>query len=384
MNIRLQTSDTFRYVFLICASVIVIVSLFFMQRMADELAIEEKRKIEVWAEATTLFITADENTDIDFISGIIEGNTTIPVYMTDDKDSVLFVRNVGKKPQAYARTIERLKEAGNRIEVSVSPEDMQYIYYDDSHLLRMLQYYPYVQYAVIALFLCVAFVAFASIKNAEQNKVWVGLSKETAHQLGTPISSLLAWTELLRMNGDGSKYLPEIVKDVERLHTIAERFSKIGSQPELLSTDLKETLERAVQYMGGRISKQVVLELEVPEEPVYCSINTPLMEWVVENIAKNAIDAMEGKGKLCVQLTPKEKIVVLDFIDTGRGISHRDFKKVFRPGYTTKQRGWGLGLSLVRRIIEDYHRGKVYVKQSEIGVGTTIRVELPLSSAYKK
>ncbi|MBO5960775.1 MAG: ATP-binding protein, partial [Paludibacteraceae bacterium] len=191
MNIKLQTSDTFRYVFLICASVIVMVSLFFMQRMADELAIEEKRKIEVWAEATTLFITADENTDIDFISGIIEGNTTIPVYMTDDKDSVLFVRNVSKKPQAYARAIERLKEAGNRIEVMISPDDMQYIYYDDSHLLRMLQYYPYVQYAVIALFLCVAFVAFASIKNAEQNKVWVGLSKETAHQLGTPISSLL-------------------------------------------------------------------------------------------------------------------------------------------------------------------------------------------------
>ncbi|MBO7233667.1 MAG: HAMP domain-containing histidine kinase [Paludibacteraceae bacterium] len=384
MNIKLQTSDTFRYVFLICASVIVMVSLFFMQRMADELAIEEKRKIEVWAEATTLFITADENTDIDFISGIIEGNTTIPVYMTDDKDSVLFVRNVSKKPQAYARAIERLKEAGNRIEVMISPDDMQYIYYDDSHLLRMLQYYPYVQYAVIALFLCVAFVAFASIKNAEQNKVWVGLSKETAHQLGTPISSLLAWTELLKMNNDSAKYLPEIVKDVERLHMIAERFSKIGSQPELLTTDLRETLRHAMRYMEGRISKQVDLEMKLPEVCVYCNINTPLMEWVVENIVKNAIDAMEGKGKLCVQLTPKEKIVVLDFIDTGRGITHREFKKVFRPGYTTKQRGWGLGLSLVRRIVEEYHKGKVYVKQSEIGVGTTIRVELPLSSVYKK
>lgn len=384
MNITLQTSDTFRYVFLICASVIVMVSLFFMQRMADELAIEEKRKIEVWAEATTLFITADENTDIDFISGIIEGNTTIPVYMTDDKDSVLFVRNVSKKPQAYARAIERLKEAGNRIEVMISPDDMQYIYYDDSHLLRMLQYYPYVQYAVIALFLCVAFVAFASIKNAEQNKVWVGLSKETAHQLGTPISSLLAWTELLKMNNDSAKYLPEIVKDVERLHMIAERFSKIGSQPELLTTDLRETLRHAMRYMEGRISKQVDLEMKLPEVCVYCNINTPLMEWVVENIVKNAIDAMEGKGKLCIVLTPKEKNVLLDFIDTGRGITHREFKKVFRPGYTTKQRGWGLGLSLVRRIVEEYHKGKVYVKQSEIGVGTTIRVELPLSSVYKK
>ncbi|MBO5961486.1 MAG: HAMP domain-containing histidine kinase, partial [Paludibacteraceae bacterium] len=195
---------------------------------------------------------------------------------------------------------------------------------------------------------------------------------------------LLAWTELLKMNNDSAKYLPEIVKDVERLHMIAERFSKIGSQPELLTTDLRETLRHAMRYMEGRISKQVDLEMKLPEVCVYCNINTPLMEWVVENIVKNAIDAMEGKGKLRIVLTPKEKNVLLDFIDTGRGITHREFKKVFRPGYTTKQRGWGLGLSLVRRIVEEYHKGKVYVKQSEIGVGTTIRVELPLSSVYKK
>ncbi len=383
MNIRLQTSDTFRYIFLICASIIVIVSLFFMQRMADALAIEEKRKIEVWAEATTLFITADENTDIDFISGIIEGNTTIPVYMTDHKDSVLFVRNVSKKPHTYSSTIARLKDAGNRIEVTVSPEDTQYIYYDDSHLLRMLQYFPYVQFAVIALFLCVAFVAFASIKNAEQNKVWVGLSKETAHQLGTPISSLLAWTELLKINSDSSKYLPEIAKDVERLRTIADRFSKIGSQPELEHTNLNTTLERAIQYMSGRISDQIILKVNIPSTPIYTYISTSLMEWVVENIVKNAIDAMEGKGELRIELTEKDKQIYLDFTDTGKGINHRDFKKVFRPGYTTKQRGWGLGLSLVKRIIADYHKGKVYVKQSEIGAGTTFRIELPILSANK-
>ena len=383
MNIRLQTSDTFRYIFLICASIIVIVSLFFMQRMADALAIEEKRKIEVWAEATTLFITADENTDIDFISGIIEGNTTIPVYMTDHKDSVLFVRNVSKKPHTYSSTIARLKDAGNRIEVTVSPEDTQYIYYDDSHLLRMLQYFPYVQFAVIALFLCVAFVAFASIKNAEQNKVWVGLSKETAHQLGTPISSLLAWTELLKINSDSSKYLPEIAKDVERLRTIADRFSKIGSQPELEHTNLNTTLERAIQYMSGRISDQIILKVNIPSTPIYTYISTSLMEWVVENIVKNAIDAMEGKGELRIELTEKDKLIYLDFTDTGKGINHRDFKKVFRPGYTTKQRGWGLGLSLVKRIIADYHKGKVYVKQSEIGAGTTFRIELPILSANK-
>lgn len=383
MNIRLQTSDTFRYIFLICASIIVIVSLFFMQRMADALAIEEKRKIEVWAEATTLFITADENTDIDFISGIIEGNTTIPVYMTDHKDSVLFVRNVSKKPHTYSSTIARLKDAGNRIEVTVSPEDTQYIYYDDSHLLRMLQYFPYVQFAVIALFLCVAFVAFASIKNAEQNKVWVGLSKETAHQLGTPISSLLAWTELLKINSDSSKYLPEIAKDVERLRTIADRFSKIGSQPELEHTNLNTTLERAIQYMSGRISDQIILKVNIPSTPIYTYISTSLMEWVVENIVKNAIDAMEGKGELRIELTEKDKQIYLDFTDTGKGINHRDFKKVFRPGYTTKQRGWGLGLSLVKRIISDYHKGKVYVKQSEIGAGTTFRIELPILSANK-
>ena len=383
MNIRLQTSDTFRYIFLICASIIVIVSLFFMQRMADALAIEEKRKIEVWAEATTLFITADENTDIDFISGIIEGNTTIPVYMTDHKDSVLFVRNVSKKPHTYSSTIARLKDAGNRIEVTVSPEDTQYIYYDDSHLLRMLQYFPYVQFAVIALFLCVAFVAFASIKNAEQNKVWVGLSKETAHQLGTPISSLLAWTELLKINSNSSKYLPEIAKDVERLRTIADRFSKIGSQPELEHANLNTTLERSIQYMSGRISDQIILKVNIPSTPIYTYISTSLMEWVVENIVKNAIDAMEGKGELRIELTEKDKLIYLDFTDTGKGINHRDFKKVFRPGYTTKQRGWGLGLSLVKRIIADYHKGKVYVKQSEIGAGTTFRIELPILSANK-
>ena len=217
MKLKLQTSDTFRYIFLICASIIVIVSLFFMQQMADELSIEEKRKIEIWAEATTLFITADENTDIDFISSIIEGNTTIPVYMTDHNDSVLFVRNVNEKPQLYNKTIARLKEAGQRITVDLSPDITQYIYYDESHLLQMLHYFPYVQFAVIALFLVVAFVAFASLKNAEQNKVWIGLSKETAHQLGTPISSLIAWTELLKTNSDYQKYLPEICKDIERL-----------------------------------------------------------------------------------------------------------------------------------------------------------------------
>lgn len=381
---RIQTSDTFRYIFLICASIIVVVSLFFMQRMADDLAKEEKRKIEIWAEATSLFITADENTDIDFISDIIEGNTTIPVYMTDHKDSVLFVRNVSKKPQKYASTIERLKESGSRIEVQVSPDDMQYIYYDDSYLLRMLQYFPYVQFAVIALFSCLAFIAFASLKNAEQNKVWVGLSKETAHQLGTPISSLLAWSELLKINPDSSKYLPEIAKDVERLRTIADRFSKIGSLPELQTTDLNSTLEHAIQYMRGRISEQVNVKVTLPESPVYCKLSVPLMGWVVENIFKNAIDAMEGKGVFEIALSHKDKTIYMDFTDSGKGISYRDFKKVFRPGYTTKQRGWGLGLSLVKRIIEEYHKGKVYIKQSEIGVGTTIRVELPRVSTNKK
>lgn len=377
MKLKLQTSDTFRYIFLICSSVIVIVSLFFMQQMANDLAKEEQRKMEIWAEATTLFITADENTDIDFISTIIEGNTTIPVYMTDHKDSVLFVRNVTRNPQQYHKTIANLKESGRRIEVKLSATDTQYIYYEDSHLLRMLQYFPYIQFAVIALFLAVAFVAFASLKNAEQNKVWVGLSKETAHQLGTPISSLLAWTELLKISNECNKYLPEITKDVERLRTIANRFSKIGSQPELQLMDITALLQNSLQYMRGRISEHINLQIALPDHPVYANINPALMEWVVENLTKNAIDAMEGTGVLIVEMKTENKQVVIDFSDTGKGISHREYNKVFRPGYTTKKRGWGLGLSLVKRIINEYHKGKVYVKQSEINVGTTFRIELP-------
>ena len=354
-----------------------------MQQMADELSIEEKRKIEIWAEATTLFITADENTDIDFISSIIEGNTTIPVYMTDHNDSVLFVRNVNEKPQLYNKTIARLKEAGQRITVDLSPDITQYIYYDESHLLQMLHYFPYVQFAVIALFLIVAFVAFASLKNAEQNKVWIGLSKETAHQLGTPISSLIAWTELLKTSSDHQKYLPEICKDIERLHTIANRFSKVGSQPELQHTNLTELLEQSLRYMRPRISKQINLELNLPTDAVYADINPTLMGWVVENLTKNAVDAMEGKGTLRVEMKQDEKQIIIDFHDTGRGVEHRDYKKVFRPGYTTKQRGWGLGLSLVKRIIHEYHKGKVYVKQSEINVGSTFRIELPQQKLRK-
>lgn len=376
------TSDMFKYVFVAVATVIVVCSWMFTNRLVRGLEAEERRKMEIWAQATQQFISADENTDIDFVSSIIEGNTTIPVYMTDTLDNVLFVRNVKDIPndtvEAYNEAILRLKQLGHRIEVNVNDKTVQYIYYDDSSLLRKLAYFPYVQFSVIALFLLVAFVAFSSIKNAEQNKVWVGLSKETAHQLGTPISSLLAWMELMKDSHVDDIHLPEMQKDVERLRVVAERFSKIGSQPTLQKGDLIPVLQNALNYMQGRVSKQVTINMTSDCENVMVNMNVPLLEWVIENLCKNAIDAMNGQGMIELKVSRSANKVYVDVTDTGKGMERSMYKKVFRPGFTTKKRGWGLGLSLTKRIVTQYHRGKIFVKESEVNVGTTFRIILPV------
>ena len=376
-------SRHFRLIFIGLSLVIIVVSMVFTNRLAKSLAQEEQRKIELWAEATQRFVLADENTDIDFILSVIEGNTTIPVVVVDDKGNLLQSRNVSEplrdKELFYKKLITRLKSEREAIVVDYG--DMkQYIYYDDSRLLTQLYYYPYVQIGVVVVFLLISFFAFLSSKNAEQNKVWVGLSKETAHQLGTPISSLLAWVALLKSRYQDDKLLPDMEKDVNRLRVIAERFSKIGSAPDLQVVSLNAALDNAVQYMSKRASQQVVIQTHYNiKDEVFIRLNIPLFEWVVENLCKNAIDAMTGKGSIDIYVTKLVDQLIIDFKDSGKGIERNNFKNVFKPGYTTKQRGWGLGLSLVKRIIENYHDGKIYVKHSELGKGTTFRIELKIN-----
>lgn len=373
-------SGHFRLVFVGLSLVIIIVSMFVTDRLAKSFAREEQKKIELWAEATRRFVLANETTDIDFILSVIEGNTTIPVVIADEHDNLLQSRNVAApekgKDEFFKKLIQKLKSKHEAIVVDLG-ESKQYIYYDDSSLLSQLYYYPYVQIGVVVVFLLISFLAFRSAKNAEQNKVWVGLSKETAHQLGTPISSLNAWVELLRSRYSDDVLIPEMEKDVNRLKIIAERFSKIGSSPDLNLVSLNETLDNAIKYIAGRASQKVLIETHYPEnESVFARLNVPLFEWVVENLCKNAIDAMDGVGRIDFFISQNEDLVIIDVKDTGKGIERNNFKKVFVPGYTTKQRGWGLGLSLVKRIVEIYHNGKIFVKQSEIGKGTTFRIEL--------
>ena len=367
-------------VFVIVAATIVFISMFYSNRLAQSLAQEEKKKIEIWAEATQQFILSDVNTDIDFLWRIIEENTTIPVVIVDENDNLISSRNVNAPKQKidefYQKEINRLKEKREAIVIQLD-EEIQYIYYDDSVLLKQLYYYPYWQLGIIIIFLLIVFFAFSNSKKAEQNQVWVGLSKETAHQLGTPISSLLAWVDLLKLRHADDKLIDEMMKDVNRLRIIAERFSKIGSAPDTQLVSLNEAITNAVQYMSKRSSQQVSINCRfMTNESIEVPLNVPLFEWVIENLCKNAIDAMDGVGAIDIEVEETEKDILIDVRDTGKGIERRNFKTIFKPGYTTKSRGWGLGLSLVKRIIEEYHGGKIYVKQSELNVGTVFRISL--------
>jgi len=375
-----ELSKHLKLIFIIIGAGIVIASTYFSNRLGNSLALEEKRKIEIWAEATRQLILSDETTNLDFIISIIEGNVTIPVILVDDKDNLLSSKNV-KEPSKdletfYRKEIYRLKQKNPAIEVKLG-ESSQFIYYDDSSLLKQLYYFPYIQLGIIFFFMLMAFVAFSSTKKAEQNRVWVGLSKETAHQLGTPISSLLAWVDLLKMKHEEDKMIGEMSKDVNRLRIIAERFSKIGSVPDLQLVSLNETIQNAVQYISNRTSQKVKIQCHFPDKNhIFIKLNVPLFEWVIENLCKNSIDAMDGSGKIYVNITKTDKECLIDVRDTGKGIERKNYKSIFTPGFTTKSRGWGLGLSLAKRIVEEYHNGKIYVKGSEINVGTTIRIVL--------
>lgn len=382
LNKIYEFSRHFKLIFIVIGATIVIASTLFSNRLTNSLALEEQKKIEIWAEATRQFILADQYTDIEFVLSIIEGNTTIPVIIVDEHDQLIHSRNI-KEPKTnveafYKKKIAKLKHKKTPIEVKLD-DTSQYIYYDDSLLLKQLYYFPYIQLGVIIVFLLIVFVAFSSTKKEEQNRVWVGLSKETAHQLGTPISSLLAWVDLLKARHEEDKLIGEMAKDVNRLRIIAERFSKIGSAPDLQIVSLNETLDNAIQYISNRSSQKVAIRCHFANEnPLFVKLNVPLFEWVIENLCKNAIDAMDGSGKIDIEIVQKDQEVHIDIKDNGKGLERNKFKTVFNPGFTTKKRGWGLGLSLAKRIIEEYHGGKIYVKQSELNAGTTFRITLKL------
>lgn len=380
MNSIYDSRQRLKYVFIIGAVVIAIASVFVSDLLIKDLAREERQKIEVWAEATRVVTSEDPSLNMKLILQIIQGNTSIPVMLCNEQDSVMNYKNIElpeKNVEEFLyQKAQELKKKNQPIPIDMEDGTFQYLYYDDSINLKRLLIYPYAQLSVMTVFILIAFLALTSTKRAEQNKVWVGLSKETAHQLGTPISSLIAWVEYLKMKEVDPSLLEEMEKDVKRLETIADRFSKIGSQPEPVPLDICDSIRAALNYMETRISSKVKITVEAPEEPVMVLMNDSLFAWVVENLCKNAVDAMGGQGDIRFHIEEKAKKVYIDVSDTGKGILKSKFKTVFNPGYTTKKRGWGLGLSLVKRIIESYHGGKIYVKNSEIGKGTTFRIEL--------
>ena len=369
----MQWTDRIRQVkiiLVVAAVMIAVASLLVSHFLVRDLSKEERNRMEVWAQALHALNAADETTDLTLVLSVMEGNNTIPVIVMNDEGEITDYRNIEDSIHidSYAR---RMIQAGDTIRV-----DGQLVCYDESLMLKRLSAWPYVQLGIVLIFVVVAIFALLSSKRAEQNKVWVGLSKETAHQLGTPVSSLMAWVEMLKENHPDDDLLPEMDKDVKRLQLIAERFSKIGSLPEPVEASMNEVLEHVVDYMDRRTSSQVQMIRQLPDHDVRVRMNASLFEWVIENLCKNAVDAMEGKGTITLTLQEESSQVVIEVADTGKGIKKKDLGNVFTPGFTTKKRGWGLGLSLARRIVEEYHKGRIFVKQSEVGVGTTFRIEM--------
>ena len=379
----MQWTDRIRQVkiiLVVAAVIIAVASLLVSHFLVRDLSIEERHRMEVWAQALHALNEADETTDVSLVLSVMEGNNTIPVIVVNSEGDIDDFRNIkdiddsqesmanSQKLKDYAR---RMIKAGDTIRIG-----QQLGCYDESIMLKRLQAWPYVQLGIVLIFVVVAIFALLSSKRAEQNKVWVGLSKETAHQLGTPVSSLMAWVEMLKEQYPQDDLLPEMDKDVKRLQLIADRFSKIGSLPEPVDASMNDVLVHVIDYMDRRTSSQVQMIRHLPDHEVIVKMNASLFEWVVENLCKNAVDAMEGKGTITLTLFDDPQQVVIEVQDTGKGIKKKDLNSVFTPGFTTKKRGWGLGLSLAKRIVEEYHKGRIFVKQSEPGKGTTFRIEM--------
>lgn len=385
----MQWTDRIRQVkilLVLAAIFIAVASLLISHSLIRDLAQQERSKMEVWAEAMRTLSEADDNADLSLVLKVLDENNTIPVVVLDKDGTVTEYRNVkisaSNKSDSvkYVNNVaQQMKAAGQVIRIPLANNHNDYIEvcYDESLMLRRIAIYPYIQLGVVMLFVVVAIFALLTSKRAEQNKVWVGLSKETAHQLGTPISSLMAWLAILKETYPNDKLLPELDKDVQRLQLVADRFSKIGSIPEPVPASMNEVLDHVVDYMDRRTSKKIQMIADLPNEDIIIKMNASLFEWVIENLCKNAVDAMGGEcGQIVFHLEQLENKVVVEISDTGKGIKKKNIKNVFRPGFTTKQRGWGLGLSLAKRIVEDYHHGKIFVKSSELGKGTTFRIEL--------
>ena len=392
-----------KWIFLFLSVVLVGFFLIVSNNLVNDLAKQERERMEIWANATKALATAPMSTDdngmamqsgdIDFYLGIIEKNDNIPVLLVDEDNNILMQRNFDLpepvdtlNPMTLSPANEtflqdklsHLRNSRNHILIKIDDQITQHLYYEDSTLLTSMSYYPRIQLLVMILFVALVYFAVMTIKKAEQNKVWVGLSKETAHQLGTPISSLMAWVQMLEASGIDKEIVDDMNKDVNRLSMIADRFSKIGSKPEMALQPICDVVTKSLDYLRARISTAVSLSTDLPQNEHNVMLCRPLFEWVMENLCKNAVDAMQGKGSLNVLVGYDKKTAFIEVTDTGKGIARKNFSNVFSPGYTTKKRGWGLGLTLAKRIVEEYHGGRIFVKQSEIGVGTTFRIELPI------
>ncbi len=395
MNLRniYDSRRIWKFALLAMSLVLVAVFIYFSNALVKDLAKQERERMQIWADATRELVTSTD-ADVDFLLSIIQGNHNIPVLLVDGDNNIIEQRNF-KLPEPgdtmkaimdysainkkfLEKKLNKLRNTTNKIGIKIDENTKQMLYYEDSDVLRRLAYYPYIQLAVMLLFIAIAYFALISVKKAEQNRVWVGLSKETAHQLGTPISSLMAWTQMLETMGVDKEIISDMDTDVHRLSVIADRFSKIGSMPDKELSFINEAVESSLVYMRTRIPKHVTLTVHTDEDK-NCGVMLclPLFEWVMENLTKNAVDAMSGEGRIDIVVTSDAQHAHLYFKDTGKGIPRKNFKNVFNPGFTTKKRGWGLGLTLVKRIIEEYHGGKIYVKESEVGKGTTFAIEIP-------
>jgi signal transduction histidine kinase len=373
-----------KLILVLAAIVIAVGSLFVSKQLTDTLKQEERNRMEVWAEAMKSLNKADENTDLSLVLKVINENDYIPVVLMDQSGNVTDFRNVSLHADNRTDSLReahqiglRCKAEGHVIRIVLDKANYINVCYDESLILKRLTLFPIIQLGVVLIFVLLAVFALLASKRAEQNRVWAGLSKETAHQLGTPISSLMAWVEVLREEYPQDDLIPELDKDVQRLQLISDRFSKIGSPPELKPTNLSDVLSHVVDYIDRRTSHSVIITCELPDHEVIVNINAALFEWVIENLCKNAVDAMNGgPGKITIVVMDSSDKVAIEVSDTGKGISKKNLKTVFKPGFTTKKRGWGLGLSLAKRIVEQYHKGRIFVKNSVVGQGTTFRIEL--------
>ena len=385
MNIYYRNT-LWKLALLIFAVIIGLFSLLYTQNLIKSLKSEEKKKAELWAEATRQLVSSsDSGQSLDFLYSIIETNKTVPVILTDGSDTIISVTNIDPEKindkKFLKQELVRMKEKNPPIIINVGNGKINRIYFRESIILRKLIYYPYIQLSVIMLFILVSYLAFSSSRRAEQNQVWVGMSKETAHQLGTPTSSLAGWIEILQIKYPEIQIIEELSRDLERLEKVAERFSKIGSRPDLTDENVIAVINQTIDYLKSRTSSKVMINIDQGSlKELILPINSALFSWVIENVCKNAVDAITGNGVINIRITESGQFAFIDISDNGKGIPKSAYKKIFKPGYTTKKTGWGLGLSLAKRIIEEYHNGKIFVRNSELGIGSSIRIAMKKSN----